>query len=52
MTLETLQNEKERLEQRLAYLNVRSTGSDRIEARIKELERHIAGNRAREARKR
>lgn len=39
--MKELMEERSRLVERLKYLNVRSTGSDRIEARIREIDRQL-----------
>lgn len=41
--IETLEQERERLVKHLNWLGVRSTGSERIERRIAELDRILKG---------
>lgn len=41
MNLESLREERERLKKRLEWLGVRSTGSDKIEQRIREIDKTL-----------
>jgi len=47
-----LREERERLKKRLDWLGVRSTGSDRIEARIRQIDAEIAHIESKTSRKR
>ena len=47
MSIDKLQEERNRLQARLDWLGVRSTGSERIEKRIREIDRYIEGERMR-----
>ena len=43
MSIDKLQEERNQLQARLNWLGVRSTGSERLEKRIREIDRYIDG---------